>query len=426
MAERRLELKTRTIWLLAGILVLALGLRVIFALRFPSFSPDGSEYEILGKNLLLGNGFSESVAPPYVPAVIRDSLYPALVAAIYAVAGQSHLVVYLVQAILSTLTIYFLFLIAVWFFDERVGLVTALLAALYLPVIVYVADILTETTYIFLIVLGTYCFVRAKMQLGKWLIAAGVVFGLAALTRSDGLLYPIALVVYALIVAPDKVKMLRTAVVFGLVMGVIISPWAVRNYLLVGRPLLRDSSMTMAALAIGTGRSFSDPGYSMPFHYPGGMPPEVRQAHEKMVIENYLADVRNNPRGYLVTRVTQLTRMWMYGSQGLPVAEADIGDLAAQGNWGQFGLRLGIFFVFGPLVLLLALSGAVIAIRRNGAVSILLVYGIAITLLCLPLYADFRYGLSGQLFLLTFAGVALLTVADRWQAWRVKGQVHAR
>lgn len=400
----------RTLW---AILLLALILRVGFALVFPSFTADAGEYETLAKNLLAGHGFSEAPVPPFTPTVIREVFYPVLIAGVYALTGESRLAIYFVQALISTATIYLMYRIAVWFFDERIGLLAALLAALYLPLIVYVADLLTETTYIFLIVLGTYCFIRSQNRVGKWLIAAGVAFGVGALTRSDALFYPIALSVYAIAFTHSRYAAVKAGSAVILVVLVVIAPWMFRNYSLTGRPFLRDSAMVFAALSIGTGRRFSDPGYSTAFRYPGGMPPEVRRAHEQLVVDTYLADVTNNPAGYLRTRATQLARMWTYGSSGLPVAKGDLGDLPAQGDWGQFGLRLGLFLVFGPLVLIFALAGAVIGVRRNAASSILVVYPIYITLICLPLYADYRYSLSGQILLVPFEALAVVALVRK-------------
>lgn len=413
MTGTNIEVARRTWWILAGILALALVVRISFALIFPAVSPDGKEYEQLAKNLLLGNGFSESLTAPFVPAVIREILYPVIIAGVYAVVGESHLALYVFQALVSTASIYFLFRIATRFFGERVGLIAALVAALYLPMIVYAADILTETMIVFFVAVGTYCFIRSEMRIDKWLVASGFVLGLAALTRSDSLLYSFALGLCAILFARNRPMAVRAAFVLVLVFGIVISPWMIRNYLLIGRPFLRDSAMTLASLSIGTGRKFSDPAYAMPFQYPGGMPPEVRQAHEKMVIENYLADVRNGPVGYLRTRATQLARMWMYGSGGLPVEKGDIGELQSRGEWGQFFLRLGLFVLFGPLMLVFAFAGALIGIRRNTASAILLVYAIYITLICLPLYADYRYSLSGQFLLLPFCALAMVVLWDR-------------
>jgi hypothetical protein len=140
------------------------------------------------------------------------------------------------------------------------------------------------------------------------------------------------------------------------------------------------------------------------------MPADIRSSYERGVLENYLSDIRRDTTGFLMVRANQLVRMWTYGSSGLPVAKGDLVDLLKRGDYSQFILRLALFLIFGPLFIALAVLGAVIGIRRNRESAILVVYPVFITVICLPIYADFRYSLAGQVLLFSFVSAAIISI----------------
>ena len=54
---------------------------------FPERIDDAHSYDIMGLNILQGNGFSGDENPPYKPTIRRTPVYPIFLAGIYAIFG---------------------------------------------------------------------------------------------------------------------------------------------------------------------------------------------------------------------------------------------------------------------------------------------------------------------------------------------------
>ncbi len=186
--------------------------------------------------------------------------YYYFLAGIYAVAGHSYLAVRIVQALLDTLTCFLVFCIArdvfghAAFSGETAGLVAAGLAALCLPLIFYTGVLLTETLSTCLLAGAIWLMLRAG-QLGAsrqlalrrparhalgtgdrllmLLALAGLVLGLAALTRSALLVVAPFLLLWVFFLAgpwPGWKPAIQGAAAFLLPAALVIAPITVRNY----------------------------------------------------------------------------------------------------------------------------------------------------------------------------------------------------
>ena len=99
---------------------------------------------------------------PGQPTSIRPPLYPALVAAIFAVAGESNYqAVRLVQFVLALLTTALVYRLGCRIFTPAVGRYAAAATWLYPSIVFFNFTILTETLYIFLLL----AFVLAAVRL---------------------------------------------------------------------------------------------------------------------------------------------------------------------------------------------------------------------------------------------------------------------
>ena len=83
--------------------------------------------------------------------------------------------------------------------DERAGLIAALLVAICPAVRPFIADVLTEAPYIFLIAAWVLCVARVARGGGiGWIVAGGVSFALAVLARPAAMYFaPLAFVALA-------------------------------------------------------------------------------------------------------------------------------------------------------------------------------------------------------------------------------------
>jgi 4-amino-4-deoxy-L-arabinose transferase-like glycosyltransferase len=173
-------------------------------------------------------------APQY-GATYHTPGYVVFLAGIFGLAGEHRLwVVYLVQSLLSLATLLGIYLLGVRLFSPKVGMVALLLATAYAPFVAYANALMPETMFICLLVFCVYAFVRGVQDGSpRVLLAAGVLCGFAALTRSVALLLPVVFLAW-LMVAPGRAlasrRVRRGALLFIGAMVLVLSPWVMRNY----------------------------------------------------------------------------------------------------------------------------------------------------------------------------------------------------
>lgn len=227
-------------------LVVGVGLVARFALLplFADVGPqtvDAREYSALAVNIVERGEFA---VKPGQPTSARPPLYPAMVAAVYAVVGPGSLqAVRFVQVLLAALTTVVVYRLGRELYDHRVGLAAAVIATAYPTLWGYCYLVLTEVLFTLLMCLGVLFVVRffRRDRLADLAVGA-VVLGLAALTRSAMVLYPIPLLVLlACAGRMSPARRLAAAAVFLGAFAATLAPWAVRNTLLEGTPTLVDS-----------------------------------------------------------------------------------------------------------------------------------------------------------------------------------------
>jgi 4-amino-4-deoxy-L-arabinose transferase-like glycosyltransferase len=144
-----------------------------------------------------------------------------------------------VNALLETCAVALLGLIALELWGRRVALLAAAVAALYPALAVLGLALLSEPLFVALELGAVYAALRARSGRPAWTALAGVLCGLAVLTRANGavLLLPLALAV------PRRaIPVLVAAAVL------VVAPWTVRNLdVLHARvPVSTDLGQTLA------------------------------------------------------------------------------------------------------------------------------------------------------------------------------------
>jgi 4-amino-4-deoxy-L-arabinose transferase-like glycosyltransferase len=171
--------------------------------------------------------------------------YIVFLAAIYGVAGHHWWAVYVVQSLLCTATILGIYLLARLLFSRRVAATTLLLAVVYLPFLAYAHVLMPETLFITCLVFSTYAFVRGVLGNSRvWLCVSGVLCAFAALTRSEALLLPVAFFLW-IGLSRGRWHIFRRwksgLALFVACMAVVLSPWAIHNYLDQGQFIPGDT-----------------------------------------------------------------------------------------------------------------------------------------------------------------------------------------
>lgn len=201
------------------------------------YRPDSSSYTVPAVNLLEGHGFSQQTRTPYHPDTLRTPLYPAFIAAVYAISGRNPLHVAGAQVLLSCITAVLVYLLGYRLLKERVAFVGGILFAVSLGPAVYSVFILSETLFTFLLLAGFYFLAIYKEQRkAVWLALGGMVMGLAVLCRPIALFMPVIGLAALLIFHQDRLRDFLTAgLAYTLPFALVLSPWLVRNYLITGK-----------------------------------------------------------------------------------------------------------------------------------------------------------------------------------------------
>lgn len=230
-------LTTRPAVIVCAILLGALLLRVGIVVETHPYPVvhDSADFDRHARSIAHSLDYPSSVdGPDGGPTAFRPPGYPLFLAAIYAVAGDDHAVdaALLVQAVLGVVVVALIGLICWQLWGRRVALPALLVASIFPPFLVTGASLLSETLFLVL-VLGACAGMlhqRTARRSVWWVAAAGVLCGLAALTRSTGavLVLPLAL---ALIAGRREgaPRVVVPTAIFLVTVALTIAPWTLRN-----------------------------------------------------------------------------------------------------------------------------------------------------------------------------------------------------
>lgn len=238
-----------------GAVLAAIALRIYFVWQFPFFEAgDTPIYQELAQNWLRHGVYGLDVLGRIQPVDIRVPGYPAFLAGIYAVFGESARAVMLAQAGIGVLTCVLAAALAAVIAPKasksRVALAALWLAAVCPFTANYTAVVLTETLATFLTALALLVLLEAmreerlfageaKVARGtgainsmRWLLG-GIVAGFGTLVRPETPLL-LAGVGVALVICwrrpADWAKLLRATALMAAGLALPLLPWAARNW----------------------------------------------------------------------------------------------------------------------------------------------------------------------------------------------------
>jgi len=241
--EKRFNLPfflTKEVFIVAGLLVLALILRLIYLshlkINDPSFylPPDGTDmltYHNYALQILNGTFGKE----PYY----YGPLYFYFLALVYKIFGVDPYIARLIQMLLGVATSLLIYLIARRVFNKATALISIFISIFYGMFYLHEGVLLLESLATFLNTLSIFLLLRIEDNPSyKNIIPAGIAIGLSALARANILLFVPFILIWLLIVKPQKGLQLKR---FGFLCSVIlltISPCTIRNYLVSGKFVL--------------------------------------------------------------------------------------------------------------------------------------------------------------------------------------------
>ena len=199
---------------------------------------DEIDYDRLGWTLATTGTYSDEGHP----TAYRPIGYPAVVAGIYAIAGRRPWAIHLAQAALGAASVLLMFLIGG---GGKAGLLAAWLWAVYPPALIYTDLLMPEATFTALLIGAVYLAERGALGKRSSALLLGAAIGFLALVKAMALLL---LPTLPLAARMERVRPVHVAV---LVLGglLVVGPWVVRNWRVVGYPTMATS--TGANLLIG-------------------------------------------------------------------------------------------------------------------------------------------------------------------------------
>ncbi|HWQ12242.1 MAG TPA: glycosyltransferase family 39 protein [Roseiflexaceae bacterium] len=258
-------------WSVVGILALALALRLLLWSQ-PLHEPanDEVEYIAVAQDLLAGRGWSFYDSYRW----LRAPLYPLFLAGSLWLAGGDLHRAALPNIALSVANVYLAYRLALALVGRRAAALAALITALLWTLVTFASLYMAETLFTFLFQAGLLCALRAggrRPGIGdqglrsddqrtttdergiaathamRWAAAAGVLLGLATLTRSITLLFlPIValwLAVHASCNRQNTRQIAALLFVFLFACCAVIAPWTARNYLAYNEPILVETGL---------------------------------------------------------------------------------------------------------------------------------------------------------------------------------------
>lgn len=193
---------------------------------------DSQNYAQLAANLAQEHAFSRSTSTPFRPEMFRAPGYPLFLAPFY-VFDRSLTVPILLHIVLLVASAYLILVMGKRFLPDPWPTIVAYAYVLDPATIFYTLTLLSDTLFIFLLLLITFLLFFREQEL-RWQTVAvcGAVLGYAALVRPAGM-YLVAVVVfllYWLLIREGWRKRVGLILVFLVAYAAILTPWYLRNF----------------------------------------------------------------------------------------------------------------------------------------------------------------------------------------------------
>ena len=352
----------------------------------------------LVQSLLNGRGYSLDG-----PTAITPPLYILFLASLYRL-FDGPAAVRLVQIVLGAAGCVVLYAIGRRVFDQTTGLLAAGLLSLN-PLVVYLAGLhLTESLFLFLVLLLIWQSLRvADQPTAIQAVGLGGLLGLAMLVRAIFVAFLPFVFVWAVSVWGIRTSHAYRVFAVALVSAmVVIMPWTVRNYLVLGAVVPVQSNGGMVFWASNNPRS--DGGIVLPTRetWTATRPPDDNMygwrdltptEENRLYVRTALSWIREHPRDYMRLLVRKFLRL--YGFTRAAEGQEVIVPAAVQ--------------VFHAGFLAAALAGLLLTIRRWRTLALLLVLIVFTNLTTLLFGGATRYTIPMIPSLALLAATALVT-----------------
>ncbi len=346
------------------------------------YGPDSVEYQQLAQNLVAHQHFSLAATPPYTPDLSRTPVFPMLVAGIYALAGRSLPTAILVNICAASLTCGLAYMLGRQMIGKVAGAFAGLALALEVNSVVYANQLLTETLFTLILVLGVF-YLWKYLLLGpvRFAAVAGALLGTAALTRPIGALIFLFLAPVFLLFALRRTGMvaaMRDYGIFALCAVFLVALWMGRNYAVAGAPVLTSLGAINAyyhragaILAVKEGVPVEGMRERMRVTFDRELPPDRTTVAQRLMVmkQRSVKIIADNIGPYIRLHIQGIARMLNVENFASTAPSQEDGPVPPGLGHPAVRLAKGIMQV---LLYLFALIGAVEAFRQKTYLSLFL------------------------------------------------------
>ncbi len=407
--------------LIFGIALIALILRLGAVAATGEFAPltDAADFDRHAVSIASGDGYPPTeIAGGGGPSAFRPPGFPYLLAGVYAVVGvdserRRWTAGRVVEAGLGAVTVALVGLLALALWGAGAGLAASALAAVYPPFLLIESSLTSETLFLPLVVGATLAMLRYRDSRAlRWALAAGLLAGLAALTRSNGLVLLLPLALGAVAGRPWRSRAaVSGALAMVLAALVAISPWTVRN------AVVMDAFVPISTQAgYGLAGAYNDSAREDPAQPAAWRPPAADPGYRAIIADPALAEtdverrLRAESRDFIVSHPGYVAEAGLMNALRLAVLrDRDLERLGAADLGMNPTLSTASAYSFWA-VTLLALAGLFGPAARRIPAFVWLIPALLI-LTTVFIAAWTRYRVPADPFLLALAGLGAARLA---------------
>lgn len=194
-------------------IILSLVLYRAVPTRMSCFDVDSTGYDRMATQFYNTGVLSDPQAPDQAP--VQTVGYHFFVGVMYKLFGHSTVPVIMIQILLAMLSLWLIFLIGRFFFDDRIAVFAVFLCAVNIGYLVYPQFLLAETLLLTMVLVFVERFLSFwKTQRVSSLVVAGLFGGLSLLIKPSVLLFLPVTILFLLLFPPLSGRRLRVLLLF--------------------------------------------------------------------------------------------------------------------------------------------------------------------------------------------------------------------
>lgn len=240
-ALERMRQRRRATFIVGLLLALALVLRLGYVAATPGYEAvnDAHNYDVHARSIAAGHGFARIGSGPSGETAFRPPGYPYFLAGVYSLSGADGAKTStrydagrVANALVGTVIVALIGVLSAQLFDRRVALVAMALGAVYLPLILVSGTLMSEPLFAALLLGALVAAVhhRRSPHRWRWALIAGLLGGLAILTRANAaiLLVPLGVAVWNARPRWSWRALAPPAALVAVALATV-APWTIRN-----------------------------------------------------------------------------------------------------------------------------------------------------------------------------------------------------